>query len=211
MIMFFFLKFFLSAILNYHGVCCQGWSDVQCSRPRLLLRPLLPHPPWRRRRDTREREWHRLFKLLPSHPWRPQSGWLISIIPVFHSDAIASPSTYPCQWVSQRVSDSFRLEIAIASPSFVSLFQSMSFLNQKYNCSVESFTSHIQDHTSDENDPDESQTNCCQNMLKKIKFLINHHHTFVALSLALVWPSCSSCQRRIFQDLKRTMKNVAQQ
>ena len=37
-------------------------------------------------------------------------------------DAIASPSTYPCQWVSQWVSDSFRLEIAIASPSFASLF-----------------------------------------------------------------------------------------
>ena len=39
-------------------------------------------------------------------------------------DAIASPSTYPCQSVSGSVSgsviDSFRLEIAIASPSFVS-------------------------------------------------------------------------------------------
>ena len=37
-------------------------------------------------------------------------------------DAIASPSTYPCQWVSQSVIHSFRLEIAIASPSFASLF-----------------------------------------------------------------------------------------
>ena len=37
-------------------------------------------------------------------------------------DAIASPSTFPCQWVSQSVMiDSFRLEIAIASPSFASL------------------------------------------------------------------------------------------
>ena len=37
-------------------------------------------------------------------------------------DAIASPSTYPCQSVSGSVIDSFRLEIAIASPSFASLF-----------------------------------------------------------------------------------------
>ena len=36
--------------------------------------------------------------------------------------AIASPSTYPCQWVSGSVIDSYRLEIAIASPSFASLF-----------------------------------------------------------------------------------------
>ena len=36
--------------------------------------------------------------------------------------AIASPSTYPCQWVSGSVIDIFRLEIAIASPSFASLF-----------------------------------------------------------------------------------------
>ena len=40
-------------------------------------------------------------------------------------DAIASPSTYPCQWVGQWVSEWFivsDLEIAIASPSFASLF-----------------------------------------------------------------------------------------
>ena len=37
-------------------------------------------------------------------------------------DAIASPSTYP---VSGSVIDSFRLEIAIASPSFASLFLRM--------------------------------------------------------------------------------------
>ena len=37
-------------------------------------------------------------------------------------DAIASPSTYPCQWVSGSVIDSFRLNIAIASPSFASMF-----------------------------------------------------------------------------------------
>ena len=35
-------------------------------------------------------------------------------------DAIASPSTYPCHSVTQSVIDSFRLEIAIASPSFAS-------------------------------------------------------------------------------------------
>ena len=35
---------------------------------------------------------------------------------------IASPSTYPCQWVNGSVIDSFGLEIAIASPSFASLF-----------------------------------------------------------------------------------------
>ena len=44
----------------------------------------------------------------------------------FLLDAIASPSTHHCQWVSEWVSgsviDSFRLEIAIASPSFASLF-----------------------------------------------------------------------------------------
>ena len=40
-------------------------------------------------------------------------------------DGIASPSpsTYPCQSVGESVIDSFRLEIAIASPSFASLFQ----------------------------------------------------------------------------------------
>ena len=37
-------------------------------------------------------------------------------------DAIASPSTYPCQWVSGSVIDSFRLNIAVASLSFASLF-----------------------------------------------------------------------------------------
>ena len=40
-------------------------------------------------------------------------------------DAIASPSSYPCQWVSQSVSEWWLvsdLEIAIASPSFASLF-----------------------------------------------------------------------------------------
>ena len=36
-------------------------------------------------------------------------------------DAIASPSTYPCQWVSGSVIDSFRLELSIASPRFASL------------------------------------------------------------------------------------------
>ena len=45
---------------------------------------------------------------------------------MFLLDAIASPSTFPCQsvgqWVSQWVIDSFRWEIAIASPSFASLF-----------------------------------------------------------------------------------------
>ena len=35
-------------------------------------------------------------------------------------DAIASPSTYPCQSVGEWVIDTFRLEIAIASPSFAS-------------------------------------------------------------------------------------------
>ena len=42
-------------------------------------------------------------------------------------DGIASPSpsTYPCQSVGESVIDSFRLEIAIASPSFASLFQTM--------------------------------------------------------------------------------------
>ena len=37
-------------------------------------------------------------------------------------DAIASPSSYPCESVSGSVIDSFRLEITIASPSFASLF-----------------------------------------------------------------------------------------
>ena len=36
-------------------------------------------------------------------------------------NAIAPSSNYPCQWVSGSVVDSFRLEIAIASPSFASL------------------------------------------------------------------------------------------
>ena len=39
-------------------------------------------------------------------------------------DAIASPITYP--WVSQSLIDSFRLEIAIASPSFASLLKIVS-------------------------------------------------------------------------------------
>ena len=39
-------------------------------------------------------------------------------------DAMASSSTYPCQSMSGSVIDSFRLEIAIASPSFASLFNS---------------------------------------------------------------------------------------
>ena len=50
-------------------------------------------------------------------------------------DAIASPSTYPCQWVSGSVIDSFKLEIAIASPSFASLFW------QKLSDSLEPFPS----------------------------------------------------------------------
>ena len=41
---------------------------------------------------------------------------------LYFLDAIASPSTYPCQWVGQSVIHSFRLEITIASPSFASLF-----------------------------------------------------------------------------------------
>ena len=41
-------------------------------------------------------------------------------------DAIASSSTYPCQSVGEWVIDSFRLEIAITSPSFASLL----FLNR---------------------------------------------------------------------------------
>ena len=49
-----------------------------------------------------------------------------SVMALFSLDAIASPSTYPCQSVSgsvgQSVIDSFKLKIAIASPSFASLF-----------------------------------------------------------------------------------------
>ena len=40
-------------------------------------------------------------------------------------DAIASPRSYPCQWVSQSVIHSFRLEIAIAYPSFASFLDAI--------------------------------------------------------------------------------------
>ena len=46
-------------------------------------------------------------------------------------DAIKSPSTYPCQWVGQSVIHSFRLEIAIASPSFASLFTNLKLVKGK--------------------------------------------------------------------------------
>ena len=49
--------------------------------------------------------------------------WCCATIDQTHFlDAIASPSTYPCQWVSGSVIDSFRFQIAIASPSFATLF-----------------------------------------------------------------------------------------
>ena len=57
-------------------------------------------------------------------------SWLFSIrlvINIFldiwakYLDAIASPGSYPCQSISEWVSDSFRCD-AIASPSFASLF-----------------------------------------------------------------------------------------
>ena len=51
---------------------------------------------------------------------------MLTMHPVTFLDAIASPSTYPCQWVSGSVSGSLivsDLEIAIASPSFASLFE----------------------------------------------------------------------------------------
>ena len=46
---------------------------------------------------------------------------LFEMLLAFLLDVIAFPSTYPCQSVGEWVIDSFRLEIAIASPSFASL------------------------------------------------------------------------------------------
>ena len=51
------------------------------------------------------------------HNW-----WVNKCVQSSFLDAIASPSTYSCQSVGGSVIDSFRLEIAIASPSFVRLF-----------------------------------------------------------------------------------------
>ena len=49
--------------------------------------------------------------------WRVLRSWTLIFL-----DVIASPSTYPCQWVSEWFIVSY-LEIAIASPSFASLFR----------------------------------------------------------------------------------------
>ena len=51
------------------------------------------------------------------------------------SDAIASTSSYPCQWASEWVSEWLivsDLEIAIASPSFASLFTNWTFGSSLY-------------------------------------------------------------------------------
>ena len=61
-----------------------------------------------------------LFGHCPNSNCTVNHGRNQSFVPPF-LDGIASPSTYPCQWVSQSVIDSLRLEIAIASPSFASL------------------------------------------------------------------------------------------
>ena len=75
-------------------------------------------------------KWNREFILFPQFPFfspsplfspKPFLQITFDVCGPFLLDAIASPSSYPCQWVVQWsiVSD---LEIAIASPSFASLF-----------------------------------------------------------------------------------------
>ena len=51
-------------------------------------------------------------------------------------DAIASPITYPCQSMSGSVIDRFRLEIALASLGFASLFYKLQFPRK---CSEDAF------------------------------------------------------------------------
>ena len=60
------------------------------------------------------------FKSKNSFTYYPKLLGNLPVVLMPFLDVIASPSTYPCQWVSQWVTVS-DLEIAIASPSFASL------------------------------------------------------------------------------------------